>query len=88
VISSCGEKESAWEEGGHGFFTASLISHLRSRKGCIKLNDLYMQVKQDVSQTVKRIKNADQNPQIYKSDSAAEIVLGAAPGGASDGCLA
>jgi hypothetical protein len=88
VISSCGENESAWEESGHGVFTASLINHLRARRGCMRLNDLYGQVEKDVSDTVKRRKNADQHPQIHKSDSAAEIVLGAAPGGASDGCLA
>lgn len=88
VLSSCDVKESAYEEGGHGFFTASLIDRLRSRKGCIRMNDLYTQVLKDVSETVKRKKNAEQHPQMKTSDNASEIVLGAASGGASDGCLA
>ena len=87
IISSCGDQESAYEDAGHGFFTASLIDHLRARKGCIRLSDLFAQVQKDVSDTVQRKKNAPQHPAMVRSDSAAEIVLGAAVGGASDGCL-
>lgn len=87
VISSCGDKESAYEDAGHGFFTASLIDCLRARKGCVRLSDLFAQVQKDVSDSVQRKMNAPQHPTMVKSDSAAEIVLGAAVGGASDGCF-
>jgi Caspase domain len=87
VISSCGEQESAYEDAGRGFFTASLIDRLSARNGCIRIGDLFAQVQAEVSDTVQRKKNAPQHPVMMKSDSAAEIVLGAAVGGASDGCL-
>jgi hypothetical protein len=86
VLSSCGENESAYEDSGHGLFTASLIERLRARKGCIRMNDLFALVQKDVSETVLRRKNAQQRPVMVKSDSATEIVLGAAVGGASDSC--
>ena len=52
------------------------------------MSDLFAQVEKDVSEAVLRKKNAEQRPVMMKSDSAAEIVLGAAVGGASDECLA
>jgi hypothetical protein len=84
ICSSCGENESAFD----GLFTASLIEHMRARQGCIRLSDLFVQVQKDVSEAALTKRNGQQRPVMMKSDSAAEIVLGAAVGGASDGCLA
>src|SRR6516162_433640 len=66
IISSCGDQESAYEDAGHGFFTASLIDHLRARKGCIRLSDLFAQVQKDVSDTVQRKKSAPQHPAMVR----------------------
>jgi hypothetical protein len=83
ILSSCGEKEQAYEDAGHGFFTASLVRRLGERRGCVRLNDLFMQVQKDVYEKLKK-----QRPVMAKSDNAAEIILGITPGGKSRDCTA
>jgi uncharacterized caspase-like protein len=80
ILTSCGENETAQEGEGHGLFTASLLNRLKAQKGCIRVTDLYAQVARDVAG-----QNSKQHPGIAKSDTAAEIVLGAPVGGAG-GC--
>lgn len=87
VISSCGEKERSYEANGHGLFTASLIGSLGARRGCVRIKDLFENVQKEVTEKAKQL-NKTQRPVMMKSDSAAEIVLGAATGQQSDGCLA
>jgi hypothetical protein len=82
IISSCEADQKSYEIAGHGYFTASLIARWRERKGCIRLNDLFARVQKDVSETVMKKHNRAQRPVMAKSDNAAEIVLGAAAGGA------
>jgi hypothetical protein len=80
ILTSCDENETAYEGEGHGLFTASLLNRIKAQKGCIRVTDLYAQVARDVAG-----QNPKQHPQIAKSDSAAEIVLGAPVGGVG-GC--
>jgi hypothetical protein len=87
IISSCEPEQKSYEDAGHGFFTASLIEQLQQRRGCIRIRDLFAAVEKSVSSRVmQRLKRA-QRPVMASSDNAAEIVLGAAVGGASESCL-
>jgi Caspase domain len=88
IVSSCEPDQQSYEDREHGLFTASLIEVLRARKGCIRMKDLFAQVRTDVSAKVMSRYKKDQRPVMATSDSASEIVLGAAVGGASEGCLA
>ncbi|MCU1339240.1 MAG: hypothetical protein JWO19_4821 [Bryobacterales bacterium] len=85
ILSSCEPNQRSYESAGHGFFTASLIDHLRARKGCVSVNDLFKQVRTDVIEKVRKL-NKEQRPVIANSERAAEIVLGAAVGSPSGGC--
>jgi hypothetical protein len=88
IISSCEPEQKSYEDAGHGFFTASLIDQLRQRRGCIRIRDLFSAVEKSVSSRVmQRLKRA-QRPVMASSDNASEIVLGAAVGAGSEGCLA
>jgi hypothetical protein len=88
ILSSCEPDQQSYEDAGNGVFTASLIEELRRRQGCIRLKDLFASVQKNVSSRVlQRFKRA-QRPVMARSDNSAEIVLGAAVGGASEGCLA
>jgi hypothetical protein len=87
IISSCEADQKSYEIAGHGYFTASLISRLRERHGCIRLNDLFASVQKDVSETVMKKHNRPQRPVMAKSDDAAEIVLGAAQGASGEPCV-
>ena len=87
VISSCEPDQKSYEDAGHGFFTASLIEHLRARQGCVRLNDLFARVRQDVAERVFARYQKQQRPVMAASANASEIVLGAAIGGASEDCL-
>ena len=86
IISSCEPDQKSYEDAGHGFFTASVIEQLRARKGCVRLSDLFATVQKDVSTRVMQRLQKPQRPVMAKSEDATEIVLGAAPGGASEGC--
>jgi hypothetical protein len=86
IVSSCGDKERSYEEGGHGFFTASLIDALSERRGCVRMKDLFERVQKDVSDRARKL-NKDQHPIMARSDNAAEILLGAGSGDKSEGCL-
>ena len=88
IISACGPDQKAYEDAGNGYFTAAVLEQLRARKGCIRLTELFANVQRDVSGRVKQRLQKDQRPLMASSQDAAEIVLGAAPGGASDGCSA
>ena len=88
VMSSCDENQLAYEDSGHGYFTDSLIARLRERRGCIRMKDLFTQVRQDVSTRVQKRYGKQQQPVMISSDSAAEVMLGTAVGGASEGCAA
>ncbi len=87
VLSSCGADQYAYEADGHGYFTASLVGKLRAAKGCVKINDLFQSVQAEVSSTVRRKHGKLQTPVMLKSDSAAEIILGIAPGRPVETCL-
>jgi uncharacterized caspase-like protein len=87
IISSCEPEQKSYEDAGHGYFTASLIEQLSTRKGCVRLKDLFANVQRDVAGRVKQRLQKDQRPVMASSADASEIVLGAAPGGASEGCL-
>jgi uncharacterized caspase-like protein len=88
ILSSCQANEISYEDNGHGYFTASLIENLRARQGCIRLNDLFEQVRKEVSAKAITQRHGPQTPVLAKSDRSAEIVLGVAVGGASETCLA
>ena len=88
IISSCEPDQKSYEDAGNGFFTASLIDELQQRRGCVRLKDLFANVQKNVSsRAMQRFKRA-QRPVMASSEDASEIVLGAAVGGASEGCLA
>jgi hypothetical protein len=86
VVSSCQDDQRSYEDAGHGLFTASLIAHLRERKGCVRVTDLFATVQKDVSERALRVYKKDQKPVMASSQNASEIVLGSPPGGA--GCTA
>ena len=88
ILSSCEPDQQSYEDAGNGFFTASLIEELRQRKGCIRLKDLFANVQKNVSSRVQQRFKRTQRPVMASSDNSSEIVLGAAVGGASEGCLA
>ena len=88
ILSSCEPDQLSYEERGQGFFTASVIEHLRRRQGCIRMKELFANVQKDVASRVAQRYQKQQRPVLATSDNAAEIVLGAAVGGASDGCVA
>ena len=87
VISSCQADQLAYEADGHGYFTGALIRKLRESKGCVPLKDLFQVVQAEVGATVLKKHGKKQTPTMLKSDSAAEIVLGIAPGQPSDKCV-
>jgi hypothetical protein len=88
IMSSCEEAQKSYEDNGRGFFTASLIERLRERQGCIRVRDLFAEVKQDVSDRALKVYKKEQRPVMATSMDAAQIVLGTAVGGASEGCAA
>ena len=88
VISSCQADQLAYEADGHGYFTGALIRKLRESKGCVPLKDLFQVVQAEVGATVLKKHGKKQTPTMLKSDSAAEIVLGIAPGQPSEKCAA
>ncbi len=83
IVTSCEVDQKAYEGGGHGYFTASLIKNLAERQGCVRLGDLFTRVQQEVSRETA----GKQRPVLAKSDSAAEIILGVETGAASNGCM-
>ena len=85
ILSACEPDQKSYEDSVHGFFTGSLIDRLRARKGCIPLRDLFAQVSTDVVEKAKK-QNKEQRPVMASSGSAAEIVLGAAPGSSVGAC--
>jgi hypothetical protein len=88
VLSSCEPDQLSYEDGGHGFFTASLIDQLRARQGCVRMKDLFARVQQEVSSKVMERVKREQRPVMATSENSSEIILGASVGGASDGCSA
>ena len=88
VLSSCQANQKSYENAEHGYFTASLINHLQARQGCIRLTDLFAEVQKEVSTRVSAELHEQQNPVIFRSENATQIILGTAPEGASDQCLA
>jgi hypothetical protein len=87
ILSSCETDQKSYEDAGNGFFTASLIEHLRRRQGCVRLKDLFSSVQRDVSARVMQRFKREQRPVMASSENSSEIVLGVAVGGASEGCL-
>jgi len=89
ILSSCEAGQNSYEDedGRHSYFTASLIEHLRARKGCVRLNELFAGVQKEVIERVSRRKGQSQRPVLFKSENAAEIVLGAAVGGTNEQCI-
>ncbi len=87
ILSSCNANQVAYEGSEHGYFTASLLDHLRDRQGCIRLSELFVQVQKDVSERVQAQLKKVQQPVMFRSQDANEIVLGAAPGGSTDQCV-
>lgn len=87
ILSSCGDKERSYEEGGHGFFTASLIDTLTANRGCVQMKNLFESVRKNVSDRATQF-GKDQHPIMARSDAAAEFALGAEPGTKSELCAA
>lgn len=88
VLSSCQANQRSYENSEHGYFTASLIETLQRRRGCIRLSELFTAVGKDVSLRVQKEVNKPQDPIMFRSKNAAEIILGAAPEAGTDPCLA
>ncbi len=87
VLSSCEPNQSAYETGGHGCFTASFLRFFQDRQGCVRMSDLFTSVQKDVSSTVNQKFHQAQTPVMTRSEHAAEIILGAGVGGASEQCV-
>jgi uncharacterized caspase-like protein len=87
VLSSCQANQRSYENAEHGYFTASLMDRLKQRQGCIRLTDLFAQVRDDVSARVQHEVHKAQEPALYRSENAAEIILGSAPDSANDQCM-
>lgn len=86
VLSSCQADQRSYETADHGYFTASLMQNLQARQGCVHLSDLFSQVQKDVSVRVQSEVKKAQEPIMFRSENAADIVLGAAPEGVPDQC--
>jgi len=86
ILTACQDDQQAYEDGGHGYFTASLIDRWRANKGCMHVQDLFQQVKGEVSSKVKRKYGKDQNPVMAASRNSLEFALGAAPASANADC--
>lgn len=87
VLSSCQSNQVSYENAKHGYFTSSMIDQLKQRHGCIRLSDLFAAVKQDVSSRVARELKKAQDPLMFRSEHASEIILGSAPDSKSDDCM-
>jgi len=87
ILSSCEATQKAYENNKHGYFTGSLVKNLSANKGCIRMKDLFAKVQQEVSEQVRTHAHATQTPVMFTSDSASEIILGAARGGKNDQCV-
>jgi len=88
ILSSCEPDQLSYEDAGNGFFTRSLIDQLRSRRGCIRMTDLFAAVQKDVGTKVQQRFQKQQRPVMASSENSSEIVLGVGVGGSSEGCLA
>lgn len=88
ILCSCEANQSSYEKASGGYFTSALVEKLREYRGCIRLNDLFTQVQAEVSSRVMNEQRRQQRPVMYKSDNAAEIVLGVSPGSSNEQCLA
>jgi hypothetical protein len=88
VLSSCAADQQAYEDAGHGFFTASLIEQLRVRRGCVRIRDLFVSVHADVRKRARDRFGREQTPVMVSSESAADIVIGAPTGTSPDACVA
>ena len=87
MISSCQADQLAYEADGHGYFTGALIRKLRQSKGCVQLKDLFQAVQAEVGATVLKKHGKQQTPTMLRSETAAEIVLGIAPGNPAEKCV-
>jgi hypothetical protein len=87
ILSSCEATQKAYENDKHGYFTASLVSNLAARKGCIRMKELFARVQKEVADQVREHAHATQTPVMFTSDSASEVILGVAPGGKNDQCV-
>ena len=87
VFSSCQANQRSYENSEHGYFTSSLIDNLRAKQGCTRLTDLFSELQKEVSARVQKEVNKQQDPIMFRSENAAEIILGAAAEGASDQCM-
>ncbi len=87
VLSSCQASQRSYENSDHGYFTQSLIKHLKQRQGCIRLSELFNEVRSEVSSQVLQEVKKPQDPVMFRSEHASEIILGAPPASASDQCM-
>jgi hypothetical protein len=88
ILSSCEADQRSYEDASHGYFTASLVELLRARKGCVRMGELFTNVQKQVSDRVSREAGKLQRPVMFRSENAAEIILGSAPGGTNEQCVA
>lgn len=86
VLSSCGANQRSYETSDHGYFTASLMQHLQARQGCVHLSELFAAVQKDVSARVEAEVKKPQQPVMFHSENASDIILGAAPDGVAKAC--
>ncbi|MBV9265911.1 MAG: caspase family protein [Acidobacteriaceae bacterium] len=88
ILCSCQANQRSYENAEHGYFTSSLIDNLRQRQGCIRLQDLFTAVRDDVSRRVLKERQKPQEPVMFRSERAAEIIFGSAPEAKNDQCVA
>ncbi len=84
VLSSCGIDQISYEAQGHGLFTRALLQTLAGKRGCVRMQELY----RDVRDAVARETQGKQQPVMAKSDDAGDLVIGANTGSASEACRA
>jgi hypothetical protein len=86
ILMSCEENQKSYEDAGNGFFTATLIEVLQNRRGCIRMSELFSEVRDAVSRKVQERHQKEQRPVLARSEQSVEIVLGSAPSGQEDPC--
>ena len=85
ILTSSTEKERSWESQAfhNGYFTYYLIRALKQDEGLAPIDKVYAYVRDNVSQRVSAEVRAHQTPVLSRSDSGAEIVIGAPSAGTS-----
>lgn len=76
VVVSSRASEQSWEGDGNSYFTRALIGGLKQKNGLPTITDVFTYLQPAVSYTVKKEKNASQNPQMWPEGRKLDIVIG------------